>query len=177
MRMYTPDDLDRVIPLSTLPSSDVGAPLPALIAEEGVLELAYLAHEAEPSGTGRRIQIVGPSSGGRLVATVHFAAPKCHFFGPPNDEAFSGHPLYARGLRPYRAFEIEDSSWIRALERMNSVHRLHRPEHFAAYRHFVLAFHDSTFECVARGFDVETQRGSIHAALSRIVKRLSEEAT
>ena len=55
-------------------------------------------------------------------------------------------------LRPYGAFRIEDSSWIRRLERMNSVHEHHDSDVFARLRHYVFAFHDSTFECVARTF-------------------------
>jgi hypothetical protein len=42
-----------------------------------------------------------------------------------------------------------DSPWIAALERRNRVHRLHDPERFASRRHFILPFHDSTFECIA----------------------------
>jgi hypothetical protein len=40
-------------------------------------------------------------------------------WGPPNDEAFQGHPLANPGLRPYGVFRVEGSSWIRQLERMN----------------------------------------------------------
>jgi hypothetical protein len=72
-------------------------------------------------------------------------------FGSPNDEAFHGHPLAERGLGPYGAYRVEDSSWIRRLERMNSVHPRHDPERFRALTHCVLSFHDSTFECVAEG--------------------------
>ncbi len=80
-------------------------------------------------------------------------------FGPPNDEAFAGHPLASRGLQPYGAFEVLASSWIRQLERMNAVHRHHDPEDFAVYRHIVLAFHDSTFECIAEGYTCEEAWG------------------
>lgn len=34
----------------------------------------------------------------------------------------------------------------------NAVHPSHLPESYSAYRHFILAFHDSTFECVAKGY-------------------------
>jgi hypothetical protein len=37
-----------------------------------------------------------------------------HMFGPPNDEAFPGHPLAERGLTPYAFFVIQNSSWLRA---------------------------------------------------------------
>ena len=56
-------------------------------------------------------------------------------FGPPNDEAFSGHPLASRGLHPYGAFKIENSSWIRHLEKMNSVHPNHHPERYFKLQH------------------------------------------
>jgi|GEM_PF-7085066 len=39
---------------------------------------------------------------------------------------------------------------------MNTVHPHHRDEAFAELKHFVLPFHDTTFECVARGYAVET---------------------
>ena len=83
------------------------------------------------------------------AALVRFEFVRAVMFGPPNDEAFSGHPLADRGLPPYGAFEVLESSWIRRLERINAVHPNHRPEHFADDRHFVLAFHDEVFECVA----------------------------
>lgn len=68
-------------------------------------------------------------------------------FGPPNDEAFAGHPLADRGLNPYSVAEVQRSSWIRGLERMNSVHARHSRERFLEHkRHFVFAFHDSTFK-------------------------------
>jgi hypothetical protein len=89
-------------------------------------------------------------------------------FGPPNDEAFSGHPLAPKGLAPYRVFEIDDSSWLRTLERMNSVHPYHRSEHFAVYKHFVFAFHDSTFECIAKQFSHFERRGSIWSVLRQV---------
>src|SRR5262249_17748356 len=74
-----------------------------------------------------------------------------HYFGPPNDEALSGHPLYRKGLRHYGVCEVKNSSWVRALERMNRVHPSHHPRMFSRYRHFVFTFHDTTFECIAGG--------------------------
>jgi hypothetical protein len=96
---------------------------------------------------------------------VRFTRPIAHMFGPPNDEAFAGHPLAQRGLEPYSVFEVHQSSWIRALERMNSVHPRHRPEAYARYKHFVFAFHDSVFECIAEGFELSAYRGSVSAVL------------
>lgn len=102
-----------------------------------------------------------------------FADCYAHMFGPPNDEAFSGHPLASRGLGPYGAYVIQRSSWIRRLERMNSVHRAHRPESFARYRHFVLSFHDTTFECVAAGYSVIVGRGALMEAFPVMFRSLA----
>ena len=57
---------------------------------------------------------------------------------------------------------------------MNSVHPYHKKAHFEPYRHFVFAFHDSTFECVARGFSFEVSRGSVHSALSQALEQMRE---
>jgi hypothetical protein len=139
--MYDVDGADTVVPLAELPESDVGAPMPALAAAEHHLEVGYIARSKDDHGA--------------KIAVVRFARPYAHFFGPPNDEAFGGHPLAARGLEPYGAFRIDNSSWIRRLERMNSVHEHHRPEAFAELTHFVLTFHDTTFECVAGSFEFD----------------------
>ena len=69
-------------------------------------------------------------------------------FGSPNDEALHGHPLADRGLGAYAAHEVVSSSWIRGLERMNRAHSVHSAAACARLRHFILTFHDSTFECV-----------------------------
>ena len=61
---------------------------------------------------------------------------------------------------------------VRELESINSVHRCCRPESWLERTHFVFWFHDSTFECVARSFKVETHRTSMRALLGMMVERL-----
>jgi hypothetical protein len=106
------------------------------------------------------------------LALVEFASLRAHLFGPPNDEAIRGHPLASRALRPYRSFVIEESSWIRALERMNRVHPLHRPDSYSQLRHYIIAFHDTMFECIAAGIE-----GRIYEQgapdLARTLRRMS----
>jgi hypothetical protein len=142
--MYETDELDRVVEVADLPQSDAGAPSPVLARTEGGLQLAYICR-------------LGASME-EAIAVVTFTGVWSHMFGMPNDEALHGHPLYERGLKPYGAFRVENSSWIRALERMNSVHERHRPGFADRLRHYVLTFHDSTFECVADGFSVAVVR-------------------
>ena len=139
--MYSIDERDEVVALSELPLPDVGAPLPRLSADE---------HEA-------RVTYHTTGDGG-ASATVTFSDLYALLFGPPSDEAFEGHPLAGRGLTSYGAFEVRHSSWVRSLERMNRVHSSHRAGAFDRYRHFVLTFHDTTFECVATSTSVTPAR-------------------
>src|ERR1700693_5350815 len=118
--MYVVDEQDVVTPLQGVPQSDTGAPLPLVLQDERRCLVAFLVSDAERNAE-RTIEA--------RVALAEFAKPDATVFGAPNDEAFAGHPLASRGLRPYGAFEVQQSSWIRALERMNSVHPRHRPGH------------------------------------------------
>jgi hypothetical protein len=148
--MYTIDHLDAALELQDVPPSSANAPSPRLSASEQHLHLAYFgaASRATPR-TGDRA-----TSGDGGTTLVRFLRPLALLFGPPGDETLHGHPLAERGLKPYSAFRIRDSSWVRALERRNAVHPRHAPERFSKYEHYVFVFQDSTFECVAEGFSV-----------------------
>jgi hypothetical protein len=166
--MYTVDERDRVAELSDVPQSEVGAPCPLVLASEGKLIVAYFVSHPAQGWDGRTATVVGPDTPGKPAAIIRFSMVKASMFGPPNDEAFSGHPLASRGLRPYGAFEVFDSSWVRRLERMNTVHPQHRPGSYANLRHFVLTFHDSTFECIARGYAPELAHGPLTSLFGRL---------
>src|SRR5690606_37185003 len=124
--------------------------------------LAFYLKDTPEGWDGTSVRVVSYTTE-RPIAIVEFAVCYDLMFGAPNDEAFQGHPLANRGLDPYGAFEVQNSSWIRQLERMNSVHPYHKPERFWTRRHFIFTFHDSTFECVADGFQVEETFGSIES--------------
>ena len=172
--MYAVDSKDTVTELTDVPQSSVGAPCPMVLAGEHHLHLAYYLQDTPAGGDGTTVHIVGESTIGEPVALVEFTRAVAHMFGPPNDEAFSGHPLASRGVGPYGVHEIHHSSWIRRLERMNAVHPCHRPEHFARYRHFIFAFHDTTFECNAEAFSVTAHTGSVTEVLERAFRKLSK---
>jgi len=159
--VYEIDEHDLVIEISDVPQPDIGAPLPAVVAAEHALDLIYIASEPDPDWDGSYVNVVGPNSEEQPVVVVSFERPYAHFFGPPNDEAFEGHPLAARGLNTYSAAEVRNSSWIRSLKNMNSVHPHHQPSQFANFRHFIFSFHDTTFECVAGGYKFSCARESV----------------
>ena len=172
--MYSIDERDKVVPLENVPQSSVGAPLPVVLSDDYRLLLAYILQEDNPDWDGTTVRVVDFESSGESLALVEFHRRASFMFGAPNDEAFHGHPLYSRGLKPYGAFVIENSSWVRQLERMNSVHSHHRPERYEDLKHYVFAFHDSTFECVAESFTVTELSGSLVDLLPEMQKRLLE---
>ncbi len=159
--MYTVDDLDIVHPQEDIPQSSVGAPLPVVFSDEFTTVVAYLTQNSASALNDDN-------------ALIKFDRCYAHMFGPPNDEAFAGHPLADRGLEPYSAFQIEQSSWVRQLERMNSVHPYHKPERFDRLNHYILAFHDSTFECLAESFSVKVVPGPLQSLMGEIAMFLNE---
>jgi hypothetical protein len=170
--MYVVDERDAVVPLTGVPQSSPGVPLPLLLCDDFTCLLAYLVSKTDLKRDGTYPRVVDPESSEDPVALVQFDRAIASYLGAPNDEALGGHPLAQRGLRHYGAFEVTSSSWVRSLERMNSVHPQHKPSHFASYRHFVFAFHDTTFECVAQGFEVTLHQGSRNRILEEMRKRL-----
>jgi len=167
--MYSIDEKDSVIELTDVPRSDTGAPRPTVLASEEFVLLAYYLQEAPTYPTVSTPEVLGLHSQGEASALVKFSAPMAHMFGPPGDETFHGHPLYERGLQFYSVSEVLHSSWVRALERINSVHRQHNPARYRKCRHFIFAFHDSVFECVAEDFGFSTHRRSVMEVLRAAV--------
>ena len=156
---------DSPVEMTSVPQPSLGAPCPMICAGDNSLRLAFYIEDVSPEWHGTTPRAVSESEGTEACALVSFVGPIAHMLGPPNDEAFSGHPLYSRGLRPYRAFEVHASSWISALEKMNAVHPGHRASLFVEYKHFIFSFHDETFECIAWSFTISLHRGSIPSVL------------
>jgi len=169
--MYEVDEKDRVVPLKDVPQSSVGAPLPVVLADEHRVVLAYYMKSEELWRRAGDVHGIDQFTSEEPIALVLFDR-RTHMFGPPNDEAFAGHPLASRGLEPYGSFRIENSSWIRKLERMNSVHPNHCPDPYWQLQHLIFSFHDSTFECVCRSFQVRTVRGLMADMIPQMVQML-----
>jgi hypothetical protein len=105
------------------------------------------------------------------VAVLRFGAASASMLGPPNEEAIAGHPLAPAGLRPFEFVEVEGSPWVARLEEMNRDHPRHSRAPFDALRHFVLPFHDTTFECLALAVEVVGMRsGSPAAAIAESLR-------
>ena len=170
---YAVDQFDEVVKLEDIPQSSVGAPIPLVLASENSVFVAYYLQNTPKEWDGRTVKIVSSETTGEPSCLIRFDLCTVHVFGPPNDEAFAGHPLTTRGLRPYSAYEVVNSSWLRNLERMNSVHPYHNKTRFMnGRRHFILTFHDSTFECIAEGFAVENFQEPVADVIAQAIEQL-----
>jgi hypothetical protein len=92
--------------------------------------------------------------------------------GTPNDEVLHGHPLSGKGLAGSQAMSVKNSAWLKDLETINSVHSCYKAEVWHDLNHYMFPFHDSTFECVARGFNVEVFQLPLTALLAEVCERL-----
>jgi hypothetical protein len=123
--MYTIDGKDKVVLSDAAPLPEPGALMPMLIQTDTEAAVVYYVNRRDTKWTPPG----DDESGEELVATVRFHA-HATMFGPPNEEAFAGHPLSNRGLQRYAVHEVRDSSWLRGLERMNAVHPHHDSARF-----------------------------------------------
>jgi hypothetical protein len=152
---------------------DTGAPMSHLMVNDNRALLAFLLSEPDPAWDGTYITPKSPSDEEREpLALVEFEFCISARLGAPNDEVFEGHPLNGKGLEPSTAQRVVNSRWLKEIEAINSVHRMYRPESWRDRTHYIFWFHDSTFECVARSYKVETHRVSMKELLGRMAKRL-----
>lgn len=121
--------VDVVTEDKTFPQMSTGAPMPLLLADDESCVLSYY-------------------TGDERIYVKFTSASYCSL-GGPNDETLHGHPLFDKRLRHYAAYQVDHSSLIDSLEKINSVHSQHNPARFAEKTHYILTFHDTTFECVA----------------------------
>lgn len=120
------------IELPEWPQPDAGTPDPRVLADEQGVVLYYKA------STGHHVLVTFPGC-------------STFSFGSPNDEALKGHPLYGHGLKFYSVHRVSNSDWIQEMERRNSVHPRHDKAQFLeGLIHYIITFHNSTFECLTR---------------------------
>jgi hypothetical protein len=149
---------------------DTGAPLPHVIASETAVAVVFYARRDDPDWDGTYTSVHDSHD---PVGVVEFRGVDSHPFGTPNDEVLSGHPLYGSGLEGYAAQVVRNSPWLEEVRRINQVHPQYSAQRWLDIRHFVLWFHDTTFECLASSFTVELHPGSMRDAILATTARLA----
>ncbi len=162
------------VPLDFPIQWDTGAPLPHLFVNDYRAYLTFRVREPDPNWDGSYVNVVDPRSGlVELLALAEFEQCQSAKLGSPNDEVFEGHPLSGHGLDGYTAQLVKNSRWLAEIEAINKVHRLYDPQHSKQCHHYIFWFHDTTFECIARSYTVETFRESMKDMFTRIVVRMT----
>ena len=102
---------------------DTGAPLPYLLQNDYRTFLAFFLRDVDPNWDGTYVTVRNPNSGlSEKLALVEFERCICTKMGDPNEEVLHGHPLHGKGLAGYEAMVVENSTWLKALEKINAVH-------------------------------------------------------
>lgn len=109
---------------------------------------------------------------GRII--IEFKQCRFSRTGPPSDETIAGHPYYKYGMNSCGFYELESSDLIQSLINVDQIHSRHNLARWKTYKHFILTFHDSIFECVATEFEINNvdidlykQEESLFNALSK----------
>jgi hypothetical protein len=161
------------VPIEFPVTWDTGAPLPYLLQNDYRTFLTFFVHDVDPDWDGSYVAVRHPSSDlSEKLAVVEFDRCACTKMGTPNDEVLHGHPLNGKGLRGYIAMSVENSAWVKELQKINSVHSGYRAGAWRGQKHYILPFHDCTFECVAEGFKIEVFQMPLPELLAEICKRL-----
>jgi hypothetical protein len=137
--------------------------------------LIFFLPRNDPNWDGTYIHVRHPGgSETEPLGIVEFERCICTRMGTPNDEVLHGHPLHGKGLVGYQAQTVENSNWLKELEAINAVHTYYRPEKWRSFKHYILPFHDSTFECVAKDFKVEVRETTLTKLLIDLCQRFVE---
>ncbi len=165
---------EQVVEVSELPAPAPGDSALLLLADDDHLAISYRIRERDV-GEAAKVGADADSplaDGPRVI--VAFTGVLLHRCGYPNDEAIEGHQLGGRGLECYSAMEVLHSAWPRELERQNRIHPHAQEGEFGHLRHFVITFHDSTFECLAAGFAARPSCEAGQAQVAEMATVLSD---
>jgi len=134
--------------LFELPAMDTGSPTPTALWGNRKF-LLYYAPATAASET---------------VVILEFQHGLAIRWGPPSDESLMWHRLWGKGLAFYSAHLVDDSDWMKELERTEAHHRS-SPGWIRAYGHYLFTFHDQTVECIARECNWRLRPGGMAEAI------------
>jgi len=126
-----------------------------------------------PNWDGTDIRVVDPSSpSAEKLCFVTIVGCVSTRFGSPNEEVFHGHYLSGHGQDASGVQIVVNSPWLREVQANNSVHSQYNPERWIDVKHFIFWFHDSTFECLARGLMPEVVQDTMANLMVRLAGKL-----
>ncbi len=136
--------MQSLIKLTDIPEPEMGAPLPTVISSEYRASICY--NQTKISSYQNKVvtdaDIVGKPD---IVAILRFQKPSIWKFGDPDESGQPFHPLVDLGLMDFYAFEVKNSKW--AYKSISGEF---------TNKHFIILFHDSTFEILADSYSVHS---------------------
>ena len=94
-------------------------------------------------------------------------------FGYPNDEAFSGHPIYNSGFSGYGTFEVVNSKWEQTLIEQNRVAFPNTGKW--GLRHLIFAFKENVLECLVDDFDFRIEKRQFAELVADVTAEISRD--
>ncbi|WP_445363336.1 hypothetical protein ACJJIQ_00385 [Microbulbifer sp. ANSA003] len=105
------------------------------------------------------------------TAIVEFQGCLISKFGYPNDEAAMGIPKYKDF--GYDICVVKNSEWVKELENLNNYSFPNTS--YADFRHFIIFFHDSTFECIAKDLVLKLSNQPYSEIIGELSAKVSAE--
>jgi hypothetical protein len=134
--------------------------VPSIIADEGKVLLVFGSKAALPNYNPALLKIIGDANSHEFMAIVEFLGLLDFKFGWIDEDAIRS-PHSIEGLKPYRAYEVQNSQWLENLKQVLSTEGKDESQAWDKYRHFVLGFHDSRFECIAKSYYIEAYSSNV----------------
>ncbi|MFN8714580.1 MAG: hypothetical protein ACK5Z2_17155 [Bacteroidota bacterium] len=155
------------------PQWDTGAPMPQVFSNGRKIFLIYLIREVDPNWDGTFTTLIDNTSDiAHSLALVEFDGNTFRF-GIANDEVFSGLPLWNKGLDAYSAHQIENSTWINELKKINKVHPRYNEDSWIDLKHFALLFHDEILEVIATDYTIEIFNTTFAKLAGEVARRMN----
>jgi hypothetical protein len=158
----------KLVEITQVPQMDTGAPSPTVIADDNNLFVTYYK---DYNGRFDDSIADNPMLDNNLLV-FKFQRYQKFVFGPPNDETIAGHRYFKLGLVPYAVFELEGSDVIEELKTINAVHPYFNSKKYDSLKHYIITFHDRTFECVAEGYEQYEKCNSIYSQSGLIIDEI-----
>ncbi len=148
---------------------DTGAASPTVLSNENELFVIFYGDSRRQSDFPQEWNTVYDTG----VFVLKFTNCLKHTFGMPGDETFRGYRYYAVGMRPYSFYELNVPDWIEELQAIDRAHPRFNPDKWPQYKHYIITFHDSMFECVAQGFEIREENASLYSQVGVLLNELS----
>jgi len=168
---------EYVVPVDLGVKWDMGAPMPHLLQSEYKTFLLFFLSSNDPYWDGTYITVADPNTP-EPIGVLEWHECVGALLGPPNDDGRKGHRLWDKGLSDivYGAGEVHNSAWVAEFERVWRVDSPGDLDPDLRPRHFILGFHDTTFECLALAYTATRAMGSMHEVTLKYAAKLWSES-